>query len=101
MDTIQFAEGSSLIMADPEGGQGVRTPPPLENHKNIVFSNAGPDPVENLKATHEPSQHYMTGHQRSAKETSFKMRVANRPIMTPSFSGIWILSPPYQLKQVE
>ena len=29
--------------ADPEGGQGVRTPPPpLKNHKNIVFfSNVG------------------------------------------------------------
>ena len=29
--------------ADPEGGQGVQTPPPLKNHKNIVFffSNMG------------------------------------------------------------
>ena len=35
------------------GGQGVRTPPPpLKNHKNIVFrSNTGPDPLKNLKAT--------------------------------------------------
>ena len=27
------------------GGQGVQTPPPLENHKNIGFlSSTGPDP---------------------------------------------------------
>ena len=71
MDTVQFADGSSLIMGGSKGGQGVR-PPPLENHKTIVFSNAGPDPVENLKATHVPSQHYMTGHHRSAGETPFK-----------------------------
>ena len=43
--------------ADPEGGgggQGVQTPPPLKNHKNIGFlsnlSNTGPDPLENHKA---------------------------------------------------
>ena len=35
--------------ADPEGGQGVRTP--LENNKNIGFlSNTGPDPPKNHKA---------------------------------------------------
>ena len=38
--------------ADPEGGQGVRTPPPLKNHKNIGFlSNTGPGPLKNHKAT--------------------------------------------------
>ena len=36
--------------ADPEGGQGVRTP--MKNHKNIAFlSNTGPDPLKNRKAT--------------------------------------------------
>ena len=30
--------GGYIACADPEGGgQGVQTPPPLENHKNIVF----------------------------------------------------------------
>ena len=33
-------------------GQGVRTPPPPENHKNEGFlSNTGPDPLANHKAT--------------------------------------------------
>ena len=33
------------------GGQGVRTPPPLKNHKSIGFlSYAGPDPLKNHKA---------------------------------------------------
>ena len=44
------------------GTGGPDLPLPLENHKNIVFffSNTGPDPLENHKATHVPSQHYMT-----------------------------------------
>ena len=34
------------------GGQGVRTLPPLKNHKNIGFlCNTGPDPLKNHKAT--------------------------------------------------
>ena len=75
MDTVQFADGSSLIMGGSRGGGGGRGHgPPLENHKNIVFfSNTGPDPIENLKSTHVPSQHYITGHHRSASETPFKM----------------------------
>ena len=72
MDTVQFADGSSLIMGGSRGGTG--GPDPLENHKKIVFfSNTGPDPVENPKATRVPNQHYMTGHHRSASETPFKM----------------------------
>ena len=51
MDTVQFADGNSLV----------------------YFSNTGPDPVENLKATHVPSQHYMTAHHWSASETPFNM----------------------------
>ena len=76
MDTVQFADGSSLIMSGSRGGDrgSGPLPPPLENHKNIVFFiNTGPDPVENLKAKHVPSQHYMTGQHRSASETPFKM----------------------------
>ena len=38
------------------GGQGVRTPPPLKNHKNIGFlSNTGPDPLKHHKAANGAS----------------------------------------------
>ena len=41
---------------DPEGGQGIRTPPPLKNHKNIEFlSNTGPDPLKFSKLPNESS----------------------------------------------
>ena len=40
----------------------------------------------------------MTGHRWPASETPFKWRFASRPIMAPACSGIWILFPPYQLK---
>ena len=41
-----------IVCADPEGGAGVRTPPPPKNHKNVGFlSNTGPDPFKNHKAT--------------------------------------------------
>ena len=40
-----------ITCADPEGGQGVRTPP-LENYKNIGFlSNTGLDPLKSYKTT--------------------------------------------------
>ena len=41
------------VWADPEGGQGVRTPPsPLRNKKDMGFlSNTSPDPLKNHKAT--------------------------------------------------
>ena len=56
MDTVQFADGSSLIMGGFRGGTGGRDP--LENHKNIVsFSNTGPDPVENLNTCMKPAIH--------------------------------------------
>ena len=46
LDTITYVQTGSR--ADPEGGQGVRTPPPP---KNIGFlSNTGPDPLKNHKA---------------------------------------------------
>ena len=40
--------GAFVACADQEKRQGVRTPPPLKNHKNIGFSsNTGPDPLKN------------------------------------------------------
>ena len=42
----------SKFMCGPRGGQGVWTPPPLKNRKNIGFlSNFGPDPLKNRGAT--------------------------------------------------
>ena len=61
------------------GGQGVRTPPPLENYKMIGFlSNTGPDP---LKITKLPSQHSMLGQHRPASETPFKWCFAGGPLI--------------------
>ena len=56
-------------------GQGVRTPPPPENHKNIGFpSNTGLDP--------EKSQSYQANVQCcSIIDTPFKWRFADRPMM--------------------
>ena len=69
--------GSSLIMSGSRGGTGGPDPPPPpppgKSQKYTFFINTGPDPVENLKAKHVPSQHYMTGQHRSASETPFKM----------------------------
>ena len=49
--------------ADPEGGQGVRTP--LKYHKNIGFpSNIDPDP---LNITKLPGQHPLVGHYRQCR----------------------------------
>ena len=43
-------ESFIISSADPEGGQGARTP--LENYKNIGFlSTTVPDPYNNHKAT--------------------------------------------------
>ena len=44
--------GQMGFMGGSRGGQGVRTPPPLKNHKNTGFlCNTGPDPLKNHKAT--------------------------------------------------
>ena len=64
--------------ADPEEGQGVRTP--TEKSQNIGFlSNTGPDP---LKITELQSQLSMLGHNQYASETPFKWRFAGVPMMT-------------------
>ena len=76
MDTVQFADGSSLIMGGPRGGGGGGAEgldPTEKPQKYSFFSNTGPDPIENLKDTHVPSQHYITGHHRSTSEMPFKM----------------------------
>ena len=69
-DAYQFSDHSAA-WADPDWGQGVRTP--LKNHKNIGYlSNFGPDPLK--KITKLPSQHSIFGHHRPASETLFKWR---------------------------
>ena len=87
-EQIEIMENNGpFSCADPEGGQGDRTP--LENHTNIGFlSNTGLDP---LKITKLPSQHSMVGHYRHAS-----VLLAGR--CWPTFSGISILSPSHQLK---
>ena len=77
MTPLQFVAGlvDAKTWADPEGVQGVRTPPPhLINHKNIGFlCNTGPDPLKNLKL---PSQHSMLGQHLPTSETPFQWRFA-------------------------
>ena len=62
--------------SDPEGGQGVRTPLPLKNHKNIGFlCNTGPDPLKNHKTA---KQAFNVGpsfaRQRNTIEMAFRWR---------------------------
>ena len=49
MDTVQLADGSSLIMGRSRGGTG-GLEPPGKSQKYIFFINTGPGPVENLEA---------------------------------------------------
>ena len=89
----------AISCADPEGGEGVRTPPPPGKlQKYRVFSNTGPDSLEIPKL---PSQHSMTDHHRPASEMPFKWRFASGPIMAPAFSRIWILPQPYKMYQLK
>ena len=51
VETSSLFNSHTIACADPEGGQGVRSPS-LKNHKNIGFlCNTGPDPLNNHKAT--------------------------------------------------
>ena len=60
MDTDQFADGSSLIMGGSRGVKDRGSGPPGKSQKHrFFFSNTGPDPVENIKAAHVPSRHYI------------------------------------------
>ena len=54
--------------ADPEGGQGVRTPPPEKSQNNEFLSNR-PDPLKFSKLS---SQHSTLGHHRHASKTPCK-----------------------------
>ena len=65
--------------ADPEGRQGVRTPPPPEKHTNIGFlSNTGQDPLK--KITKLLSQHSMLGRYRPAS-MAFRWRADDGPLL--------------------
>ena len=49
---VQGRFKSVCAVADPEGGAGGLHPETLKNHKNIgFFSNTGPNPLKNQKAT--------------------------------------------------
>ena len=72
------------------GGGGDRGPdPPGKSQKYRVLSNTGLDLLENHKAT-KPAFH---------DGPSMACHFASDPVMPPAFSGISILSPPYQLKK--
>ena len=83
-DNTYFCQNEILLSfrestcADPEGGQG-SGPPPLENHKNIVFlSHTVLDPMKNHKI-----QNSMSGHYHQAIETSLKWCFAGGPMIVP------------------
>ena len=88
--TLVFEDNYKEIIrracADPEGGAGVRTPPPHPGklQKYRFPSNTGLDP---LKITKLPSQHSMLGHHRPASETP------------PANNGIWIFPPLIKLNK--
>ena len=64
---------------DPDGGQGVQTPPSPRKIKNIGFlNNTDPDP---MKITKLSSQNSMFGHHCHASKTSFKWLFAGGPMM--------------------
>ena len=91
-------EAEKLSCADPEGGPGVRTPPPLKNHKNIGFlSNSDPDPLKNYKAT-EPAFNVgpSSARQRNAILMAFCWRADNSPLIVVHVFGS---SPTHQLKK--
>ena len=74
--TVDFVH-RLVTCADPEGGQGVRTPP-LKNHKNIGFSsNTGPDPL-NIVAT-KPA--YNVGSSSARQRNAILWRFAGGPMM--------------------
>ena len=78
-DIADVAESGEKPCADPEGEQGVRTPPPLKNHRNIGFlSKTGLDSKENSKATELA---FYAGPYRPTSETPFKWRFDGRPML--------------------
>ena len=90
LDTITYVQTGSR--ADPDGGQGVRTPlpPPPKNHKNIGFlSNTGPDPLKIHKAA-KPAFNAGTSLARQ------RWRFAGGPMVTRFKCFLDLLSP-YQI----
>ena len=72
--------------------QGIRTPPPLKNHKNIGFlSSTGPNPLKNSKATKPAFNVGQSSTRQRNTKTPFKWCFAVGPIMA-RLSAIWILS---------
>ena len=57
---------------DPEGGGPDPPPPPGKSQKYRVFSNTGPDPLENHKATKSSFHDWpLSAHQRNAIYMAF------------------------------
>ena len=69
-------------MGGSRGGQGVRTPPPLKNHKNLGFlSNTDPDPLKNHKATKPTFNIGLSStRQRNAIQMAFRWRDDDGPL---------------------
>ena len=84
MYDLKYLGPSINACADPEGGQGVRTPPPPpKNHKNIGFpSNNGLDLLKNHKAT-EPAFNVgpSSARQRNSISMAFCWRADDGPLI--------------------
>ena len=79
---LKYLGQSINACADPEGGQGVRTPP-LKNHKNIGFpSNNDLDPLKNHKTT-EPAFNVgpSSARQRNSITMAFCWRADDGPLI--------------------
>ena len=84
--------------ADPEGGQEVlTTPPPLKNHKNIMFlSNTGPEPLKNHKAT-KPA--FNVGPPSAHQRNAIYMAISGWLMMARFYCYLDPLSPHTKKKQ--
>ena len=69
-------------------------PPPGKSQKYRVLLQYWSESPRKSK-----SYHSMTDNNRPASETPFKWRFAKGAMMAATFSGIWILSLPYQLNK--
>ena len=80
-----------IAMGGSRGGQGVRTPPPLKNHKTTGFlSNTCPDPLKNHKDT-EPSFNVGTSsaHQRKWRADDGPLLVLFGSSLSSSKGPLW------------
>ena len=68
------------------GGQGVRTPPPLKNHKNIGFlSNTGPDSLKNQASIQCWAS---IARQRNAISMAFRWQADYGPLLVLLYSSL-------------